>query len=69
MEFEYTGYLYINSRDLRQMYLRVKKGEDFSNVYYDIMGGYDDCDYYCCEYVFDQVKAEIERRLSQNKGV
>lgn len=65
MEFEFTATIYINLDDLRQMYLRVKNGESFYSVYDDIMGGYDDFEYYCSGYIRDQVKEEINRRLAQ----
>lgn len=66
MEFEYTASIWIEPQDLRKMYKRVKNGEDFSDVFNDIMGYYDDCDYYAREYIEDQVHAEILRRLNQS---
>lgn len=68
MEFEYMECVYIDPSDLRQMYVRVKHGEEFSDVFNDIMCGYDDCVYYTCYNVKDQVHAEIQRRLNQNKN-
>lgn len=68
MEFEYIGSIYIPSEDLRGMYLRVKRGEDFEEVFTDIMASYDDEDYYHAYDIIEQVKAEINRRLAQSKG-
>ena len=68
MEFEYMDCIYIEPSDLREMYVRVKHGETFSNVFDDIMSGYDDCIYYACGMVKDQVHAEIQRRLNQNNN-
>lgn len=67
MEFEYTASIFIEPYDLRIMYLRVKKGEDFDKVFMDIMCGYDDVDYYNCEYIIEDVRKEIQRRLKQSK--
>lgn len=68
MEFEYMDCIYIDPSDLRQMYLRVKHGEEFSDVFDDITCGYDDYIYYACNMVKDQVHAEIQRRLNQSKN-
>lgn len=67
MEFEFTATVYITSQDLRKMYLYVKNGGDFSDIFEDIMSCYDDNDYYNREYIFDQVQEEIFRRLEQSK--
>jgi len=67
MEFEYTSSIYISSEDLREMYLRVKRGEDFEEVFMDIMAGYEDEDYYHASDIIEQVKEEINRRLEQSK--
>lgn len=67
MDFEFTSYIYIESQDLRQMYLRVKKGEKFLAVFNDIMSGYDDCDYYNSMFIAEDVEKEINRRLKQSK--
>ena len=66
MEFEYTASIWIDPQDLRKMYKRVKNGEEFSDVFDDIMARYDDCDYYACDYVKDQVHEEILRRINQS---
>lgn len=63
MEFEYTSIIYIYEEDLEEMAERVKQGGDFNDVYYNVMAGYDDCDYYNCNLVMDKVRKEIERRL------
>lgn len=66
MEFKYIASIWVNSSDLRTMYKRVKKGENFDNVFNEIMARYDDCDYYACDYIKDDVRQEIERRISQS---
>lgn len=68
MDFEYTSIVHIESSDLRKMYLYVKNGGNFCDIFYEVMAGYDDEDYYNCENVFDQVKKEIQRRIRQSKG-
>jgi hypothetical protein len=50
------------------MYLYVKKGGDFCDIFDDIISGYDDEIYYNSEHNFDQVQEEIFRRLRQSKG-
>lgn len=68
MDFAYTSYIYIDSSDLRQMYLRVKHGEDFDTVFNDIMSGYDDADFYNCDFIIEDVREEINRRLKQSES-
>ena len=68
MDFEYTSYISITSSDLRQMYLRVKRGENFDIVFDDIMSGYDDEDYYNSGFIMEDVRKEINRRLKQNES-
>jgi hypothetical protein len=63
MEFDYTSTIYIYEKDLEEMVNRVNKGEEFEDVYYDVMAWYDDCDYYNCHLIEDKVRKEIERRL------
>ena len=63
MEFEYTSYIFISESDLVEMVKRVKKGELFDDVFYDILAGYDDCDYYNCSLIKNDVRKEIERRI------
>lgn len=63
MFFEYTSAIYIDEEDLFEMVIRVKAGEMFDDVFYDILAGYDDCDYDHCELIKDDVRKEVERRL------
>ena len=65
MEFEYTATFFIESADLRRMYLLVKEGVDFDIAFDMITAEMDDCDYFCADCVRDQVKEEIYRRLAQ----
>ena len=71
MEFEYTATIFIGETDLERMCKRVKKGEKFGDVFYDVIGGYDDCDYYASDHIYDQVKEEVEKRIkkSENKKI
>ncbi len=68
MDFEYTSIVHIESSDLRKMYLYVKNGGDFGDVFDEVMSGYDDEDYYNSGNVFEQVEKEILRRIRQSKG-
>ena len=63
MEFEYTSSIYVMEKDLQSMVNRVKNGELFVDVFYDILAGYDDCDYYNCSLIENQVRMEVERRI------
>lgn len=63
MFFEYTSAIYIDEEDLVEMVMRVKAGEVFDDVFYDILAGYDDGDYYHCELIIDEVHKEVARRL------
>ena len=68
MEFEYTSIIYIESYDLRKMYLYVKNGGDFADIFDDVMAGYEDEDYYNSGNIYEQVQEEINRRIKQSKG-
>lgn len=63
MEFEYTSAIYIDEYDLTEMVVKVKNGELFDDVFYDILSGYDDIDYYNCHLIENDVRKEIERRI------
>lgn len=63
MFFEYTSAIYIDEKDIMEMVMRVKAGEIFDDVFYDILAGYEDCDYYHCELIIDEVHKEVARRL------
>ncbi len=68
MEFEYTSMIYINPSDLRRMYLYVKKGGDFGDIFDEVMAEYEDEDYYNSGNIYEQVQEEILRRVRQSKG-
>ena len=65
MEFEYTSVIYINEYDLTEMVVRVKNGELFDDVFYDILSSYNDIDYYNCQLIKNDVRKEIERRIDR----
>ena len=67
MEFEYTTTIFIDETDLERMCQRVKKGEKFGDVFYDVISGYDDCDYYASDYIYDKVKEEVEKRIKKSE--
>lgn len=73
MEFEYTNSFYVDSNDLREMYLLCKnKGYTPQEALEEVSSGWDDVDYYSVGFVEDQIIEEINRRLSQtnyNKGL
>ena len=67
MEFEYTATIFIEETDLERMCKRVRKGENFADVFYNVIGGYDDCDYYASDHIYDQVKEEVEKRVKKSE--
>lgn len=64
MEFEYTSSIWISDGDLNEMTERVRVGEDFHDVFNDIMMGYDDVDYYNCELIAEAVEKEVMKRVN-----
>lgn len=64
MKFEFTDTIVVLESDLNEMVWRVERGEEFYQVYYDIMAGYDDHDYYSAPLIEDCVKEEIKRRIN-----
>ena len=64
MEFEYTSSIYINEDDLQKM-ARRSLNENFYDVFYDVMAGYDDCDYYNCGLIIEAVHAEVAERIAK----
>lgn len=64
MEFEFTSSIYIIKADLDEMARRVKEGEPFEVVFDNILANYDDYDYYSSGLIRDDVRKEIERRMS-----
>lgn len=63
MEFEYTSSIYIDEKDMIEMVMRVKNGENFDDVFEDITANFDDCDYYVCFLIKNDVRKEIKRRI------
>ena len=67
MEFTFTASVEIYGGDIDRMVKNVRKYKmDIEDAINDILAGYDDFEYYCRGYYFDDLKAEVERRL---KGV
>lgn len=67
MEFEYTTTILVEESDLEVMCKHVKNGEDFDDVFDDVMSSYDDCDYYASDNIYDQVKEEVEKRIKKTE--
>lgn len=68
MEFEYTGTIFIEERDLERMCERVRNGENFGDVFYDVISDYDDCDYYASDHIYDKVREEVEKRIKKSEN-
>lgn len=67
MIFEYTSYINIAECDMDEICDGVKNGEDFSDVFDEVLCGYDDCDYYHMQDIYDDVEKEIERRIKKSE--
>lgn len=67
MIFEYTSYVNIAECDMDEICDDVKDGRDFADAFDDIMCGYDDCDYYHMQDIYDDVEKEIERRIKKSE--
>lgn len=67
MIFEYTSYVNIAECDMDEICDDVKDGRDFTDAFDDIMCGYDDCDYYHMQDIYDDVEKEIERRIKKSE--
>lgn len=67
MIFEYTSYINIAECDMDEICDGVKNGEDFGDVFDEVLCGYDDCDYYHMGDIYDDVEKEIERRIKKSE--
>jgi hypothetical protein len=69
MEFEFTDTFYVDSEDLRQMYLLCKK-KNYTpqEALNEVSSGWEDFEFYTVAFVEEQIIAEINRRLEQSKG-
>lgn len=67
MLFEYTSYINIAECDMDEICDDVKDGRDFADAFEDVMCGYDDCDYYHMQDIYDDVEKEIERRIKKSE--
>jgi len=66
MEFEVTGFFFVDPYYLDEMYRLCKEqGLSPKDAAQDVALGWDDCDYYIYEYIEDQIIAEIEKRLAE----
>lgn len=65
MEFDYSDTIYIEESDLNTMARRVSKGEDFDEVFDNVMSGYDDVTYWTCDLVKEAVETEVRKRASE----
>ena len=67
MIFEYTSYINIAECDMEEICNGAKDGEDFSDVFDEVLCGYDDCDYYHIGDIYDDVEKEIKRRIKESE--
>ena len=67
MIFEYTSYINIAECDMDEICEGVKDGGDFCDVFDEVLCGYDDCDYYHMQDIYDDVEKEIERRIKKSE--
>lgn len=67
MIFEYTSYINIAECDMNDICDDVKDGRDFADAFEDVMSGYDDCDYYHIDDIYESVEKEIERRIKKSE--
>lgn len=67
MIFEYTSYINIAECDMDEICNGVKDGEDFCDVFDEVLCGYDDYDYYHMGDIYDDVEKEIERRIKKSE--
>ena len=67
MIFKYTSYINIAECDMDEICNGVKDGEDFCDVFDEILCGYDDCDYYHMSDIYDDVEKEIKRRIKESE--
>lgn len=66
MEFEFTGFLYVDPYYLNEMCrLCEEQGLSPCAAAEQVAQGWDDCDYFAFEYVEGKIIAEIEKRISK----
>ena len=67
MIFEYTSKIDIDERDMDKICEDVKNGRDFYDALDGALSGYDDCDYYHMDDIYEDVKKEIEHRIKESE--
>lgn len=65
MNFSYSNTICIKEEDLDKMAKRVTKGEDFHEVFDEIMNGYDNTIYWTCDFIEEQVEIEVNKRINK----
>ena len=66
MEFEYTGYLYVDPYYLDEMCrLCEEQGLSPCSAAEQVAQGWDDEDYFAFEHISGKIIAEIEKRISK----
>lgn len=67
MIFKYTSYINVAECDMDEICNDVKNGRDFADAFEDVMSGYDSCDYYHSDDIYESVEKEIERRIKESE--
>lgn len=64
MEFTFNVTVTIYDDDIDKMVKNVKKYKmNIKDAIYAVLGDYDDFEYCCSDYYYNELKAEVERRL------
>ena len=64
MKFTFNVTVGIYDDDIDEMVKNVKKYKmNIKDAIYAVLGGYDDFEYYGSDYYYNELKAEVERRL------
>ena len=66
MDFYFENSIWVEEVELEEIVSRVKDGENFEDVYNDIVSGWDDLDYYTSHFIKNDVKKEILKRIKNN---
>lgn len=66
MEFTYEGYFYLEPTDFEKM-VKLCRTDKMTpkEAFNKVASRMDDCDYYCIDYVEDQIIAKIEEELNK----
>lgn len=65
MVFSYTNAICIEEEDLDAMARDVANGEDFEDVFEDVMSYYDELTFWTCDFIKEQVEIEVRKRINE----